>query len=125
MAGTVTEGQQRQGTLNGTYQKLTAYPFVFVADAGDGSFVHAQKTDITGFLARASVKFDDNAPPNGLDLVIADSDGIDLLGGNGAGFTDSGQVMLGPPVSFINQLSIILAGNTTNLAKVTVTLYVF
>jgi len=117
MAGTVTEQPVRR-----KYRSFRGYTFDFTADAGDGSFPHALIPD-TGLLAGATVIFGDPVP-TGIDLVIADQDGVDRLGGDGAGFTDTGKVTCGPPETFIDGLVVALDGNTAGNAKVRVVVYV-
>ena len=124
MAGTVTPGSKRKGTLDGEYQSLLAYPFDFTADVADGSYPSVNLTNVTGYLAAVRVIFDAQAPDN-IDVQVADGDGVDLLGGSGSGFTATGQIILGPPAAFIEQLIIKLTGNTVNSAGVRVVLYVF
>ena len=124
MAGTATKGPKRQGTLNGAFKDQLAYPIDYVADAADGSFPAVVITNITGRLAGVRLIF--GTPiPNNIDIQVADRDGVDLLGGNGAGFTATGKVTLSPPEQFDEQLTIVLSGNTANSAQVKVVINVF
>ena len=125
MAGTVELKQKRRGVLEGSFQKMYAYPIIFTADSADASFPQIIISGITGRLASARVVFDTNTPPDTVDIKVADSDGVDLLGGTGDGFTVTGKVTLSPPEQFVNSLIVDLADNSTNSARVKVILYVF
>jgi len=126
MAGTVTRGEMRRGTLNGTYRKEVGYPFEFVADAADGSYPQTNMINISGWVTAVRVIFG-SPSPSGLSVQLADEDGVDLLGGLGSGanaFTGTGKVTLSPPEQFHSQLTLNLSGNTANSAQVRVVLYV-
>lgn len=78
----------------------------------------AQQSSVVGFLVGVQYAPDSVTPPDSLDIEIKNSDGVDLLGGNGANRTSNSVIEPSTSLPFVDgYMDIVLSGNTTANAK--------
>ena len=130
MAGSWGNARKSKGSFGGVdFQTISIEG---TCDATDGSIPSLaimgllELENQSGVLLGTRVSFDGDNTPAEWDMAIAEGNGIDLLGGAGAGankFTDSGKISLSPAEPFQAALYLVVAiaaANANAGAKATV-----
>lgn len=119
MAGSWTEFTRTTGTTAGQRSLIEKHSATFTADASAAT-IPSKVCPIKGaFLCGFGVLFGTTGPDS-LEITLTDEDGLTIAT---ATLAASGRGTLSTPIALMNELNIAVAGNTTNSASGTLSLY--
>ena len=86
----------------------------------------SETAPVHGKVSRVTTIPDEDVAPDDYNLVINDSDGVDILAGQGAGRSgdNPGQILMATPVSVLGTLTVAITGQANAGAKGKVVIYI-
>jgi len=121
-AGSWATLANRDGYLEGAFNKPIGIAREFTADASAATIPAYAIGSLSGFITAIDVEFDAVAPPNSATVTVSTANGIAVI--SGSALTASGRITLSSPVPVAGGFIITVTGNTTNSAKAKVVVYV-